>query len=54
LPFFLATLGAFFAAALRAVLVRDFFAAIFQYLPFERGPAVTGTPRVCCKTYSAT
>jgi hypothetical protein len=34
LPFFLATLGAFFAAALRAVFERDFFAAIFRYLPF--------------------
>src|SRR5690349_21107276 len=33
LPFFLATLGAFFAAALRAVLERDFLAAIFRCLP---------------------
>lgn len=35
LPFFLATLGAFFGAALRAVLERDFFAAISRCLPLS-------------------
>ena len=50
---FFATFGAFFAGALRAVLVFVFFAAIFSCLP-ENPQGGEPPERVCCKTYIAT